>query len=390
MTNRYQTDPEYRERIKALSRARYSKKKQQTNEPSVESIEESSSDTSESSIDTVSSTVQVDNDRRIAELEAQVRSLKESNYHFVKMMHEFLGKMLIEQNQTRDLTSEVIEEVLKSSINLSSASQHKYKKNLNLLRRYIEYNKPDYNFIRDASSVIEMIQKSGYANTTKSNRLGVLLHISKALSLSNSNLYEDAYNKMNELRDKKRNKNKATEKDFDWILLQEKYNANKAELKGDLRLIGALYIERPPLRTEYCRNLMITDDETKYKNTIIDSGTELKMRLTDFKNAKKFRNREYRYVFPEGNLKTLMLERMREIGKDKPIFTIQSKTFRVKIKEILKIVLGINAGVYQLRHSYETYIQSRPEYFTMDMDEREKLHYDVLHSFGAAMQYRRI
>ena len=405
MTSRYKTDPVFREKVLASSRSRYLRLKaqklaQQSNENSIESssvgsepqvVNEPSIDSASIEvIDTISVPSQNDYESRINELEKQITLLKNNNYSLVKMMHDFFGKMLIEQNQTRDLTEAVIDEILDSSENLSNESKKKYKKNVNLIKQQLGYNKPDYNFIRDASSVIDLVQKSDYTESTKSNRLSVLLHISKALSLSVSNSYEESHNKMVEMRDRERNKNRATEKDFDWSLLQEKYTENKHLLQGDLKLVAALYIERAPLRTEYCRNLMITDDESKYKNVIIYDGKDLRMRLTDFKNVKKFPNNEYRYIFQEGNLKTLILEKMREIGMDKPIFSVQSKAFRGRIKDVLKIIMGIDSGVYQLRHSYETFIQQQPGYFTMSMEEREKLHYDVLHSFGTAMQYRRI
>ena len=264
MTSRYKTDPVFREKVLASSRSRYLRLKaqklaQQSNENSIESSSVGSEPqvVNEPSVESVSTEVsettsvlsQNDYESRINELEKQITLLKNNNYNLVKVMHDFFGKMLIEQNQTRDLTEAVIDEILDSSENLSNESQKKYKKNVNLIKQQLGYNKPDYNFIRDASSVIDFVQKSDYTESTKSNRLSVLLHISKSLSLSVSNSYEEAHNKMVEMRDRERNKNRATEKDFDWSLLQEKYTENKHLLQGDLKLVAALYIERAPLRT---------------------------------------------------------------------------------------------------------------------------------------------
>lgn len=201
--------------------------------------------------------------------------------------------------------------------------------------------------------------------------------------------YNDYFIKLKDIRGKIRRLNTATINNFDWCILFKKYHDKRDSLPEHLKLVAALYIERPPLRSEWARSVMITNDLDQYPNAIRLEGDKVEVKLTDFKNSRD--HEQYRYEFPPGYMRDLVREQIELRGQDKTFLEYKERTLQLRIKELIRFLLGVeNVGVQELRRSYETYLQSSNEYMSSNIEEQNRMHGELLHTYNVAREYRRI
>lgn len=277
---------------------------------------------------------------------------------------------------------------------LSEKTQHEYINYfINIQEQY--YNKKNGPIIQTNEFLLDpyLIQFINELDATHGVKLLYFSAIHKIMKLLNMDdemieQYETEMNKNNIILKKERNKNLGNENDFEWEILLQAYMEKRETLTDIEKLLSCLYIERPPLRSEYTRNVIITDNETKYStgNILIWKDDKLILVLRDFKNVKKFG--EYRYEFI-GYAKEIILKHIEKIGMDGIFMKFTPNTLQIKLRGLIEKLIGKkNSGLQYIRRSYETYLQNQDNYIKTSIEERINMHRDVLHSYMIAQTYR--
>ena len=300
--------------------------------------------------------------------------------------------------QSRDYYQTITNEEVFSALEQSDVKPRTYKeyyKHYERLQRVM--NVPDnMAFLYEPATVLEAIQEvKEWSCSTKQLVINAILKITKLFYFPPEieREYLEAVAAYSEETNRRMQENQPRGKVLDWEALCASYHEHFSTLEPKEQLIAALYIERPPLRTEYTREVYIiplahregTDD--RYKNRIFydERTNEVILELRDFKNVDKMG--AYEYVFPERRVKKLVIQQIKERGFYKTFLPYTAKRLQGMIREILK-KLGHDGTLQSLRRAYETYIQMHPSYQAQTLGERMAEHRDVLHSIGTAQIYR--
>lgn len=201
--------------------------------------------------------------------------------------------------------------------------------------------------------------------------------------------YRFRMNHYTEQNDTIRRCNKRNELDFDWIDLLNAYDSKYESLDEEQRLIGALYIERPPLRSEWARNVYIVSEiNSNRRNYIYWGDGIIRLHLSDYKNSKSFGVYEYNFE-PSTRVYDVVLRHLERRGINNLFFDFTERVLQSKISNLTLLLLNKkNIGVQKIRRSYETWLQNSKNYQESSIAERVKYHKDVLHSFTIAQEYR--
>jgi hypothetical protein len=305
-----------------------------------------------------------------------------------KVVYDMVEEEENKTNQKKHITIEEVYELINNDEELRPKTKENYRLALvSIMKNLPEVN--DTSFLENEEEVIKMMN-SRYENVgTRKAYFTVFFHIMNKIDLPKSERYITYFLGLKDKIDAVRKQNIKTERHFDWKELKDAYDKNKHLLKGELRLLGALYIERPPLRGEWIRYIYVTDDLSKYSNAIMEKDGEVFLKLEDYKNSKKMG--VYEYQFPEGEMKNLVIEQMRRKGEDNVFIKMVLKTLEKKIEEIVRTLTGMEKiGIQELRRSYETFMQKSEEYMNANIMEQDKMHADLLHTANLAREYRRL
>lgn len=415
MTSRYKNDPVFREKALAASRARYHRLKAEklaqqingnSNESSSVMSEPSTEPSTEQEQEIIEETGSVKSqqnnyEQRINDLENQVRILKQTNRDMIVKMRDFFNMMLEQQedkpNETPSSnkiysTNDVIDIINKNDA-LRPKTKKSYISNFNVIRSNIAKDETNVCFLKNVESVLSFINTHYGDNvSSKTTSVSSLIFILRSIDIGDDIIakYNDAMMNYKSQRNMEREKNKATKTHFKWEDLRKAYYDKKGTFKDkDTQLVAALYIERPPLRSEWARSVMITDDLTKYPNAIRLDGERIFLRLSDYKNSDH--NGVYEYEFSIGDLRNLVKDQILERGLGNTFLNYGVRALQDRVKNIINDLIGIDyCGIQELRRSYETYLQSSPEYTNANIQEQNRMHADLLHSYDIAREYKRV
>lgn len=335
--------------------------------------------------------------QKLDKLEEEVSQLSDTYEKMLYGMRDLFDSLIttrmsmsnqfqFEKYQLKDLLS--IYQFILTDDSIRKQTSHSYCSILRSMVRH--YNASSISFLLNTESIINYVESLDNLNT-RCVYITAISYIMKKFLFPNNIVKEYAnYSvRVKSSRNSVRTLNIATETNFKYEDLLKKYHEKRDSLPEHLNLVAALYIERPPLRSEWARSVMITNDLGKYPNAIRLDGDKVEVKLTDFKNSRD--HEEYRYEFPPGYMRDLVRQQIELRGQDNTFLEYKERTLQLRIKELIRFLLGVeNVGVQELRRSYETYLQSSNEYMSSNIEEQNRMHGELLHTYNIAREYRRL
>ena len=209
----------------------------------------------------------------------------------------------------------------------------------------------------------------------------------------------DRYIPLKELQETLINSNPYT--NINSILLQKDFSRNMIKVYQDY-LLMCLYVLNPALRNDFHNLKIITkaSDLTKEDNFLVINARSVYIYLNEYKNSKSMgavridlsnytiniiRNLFKMYkklkIVPTtlfNHISKLVVEPMTEDAMKKRVKFVSNQYFNIP--------LSIN----DYRHIWEIAIQNSDEYKNLNLNDRETLHKQLLHSLNTALKYNRV
>jgi hypothetical protein len=209
----------------------------------------------------------------------------------------------------------------------------------------------------------------------------------------------DRYISLKELQETLINSNPYT--NINSILLQKDFSRNMIKVYQDY-LLMCLYVLNPALRNDFHNLKIITkaSDLTKEDNFLVINARSVYIYLNEYKNSKSMgavridlsnytiniiRNLFKMYkklkIVPTtlfNHISKLVVEPMTEDAMKKRVKFVSNQYFNIP--------LSIN----DYRHIWEIAIQNSDEYKNLNLNDRETLHKQLLHSLNTALKYNRV
>ena len=304
--------------------------------------------------------------------------------------------------------SRVSESTIKTHISrIMSLNNNKYKNIKDMLN--------------DSENLIKIINNMNKTSTKKAYLIS-LVSIGKKVEGVNDKDMERLYNRMLNLRDKNNNEinnnEKSKKQEKNWVEWEEIKKVPELILK-DLNknnltkyqkydtytryVIISMYTKIPPVRLDYHKILVFEKKEQikKYKDYdryLILEDDNITIQLNKFKNVKKIGKQTIKlpkdlskiikdyYKFLKDN--KYPHEYLFYSPRYRKEFT--SNSFGKYIQSTFKRYINKDITINMLRHSYETNLITTPGYQKLSLNEREKLHRNLLHSMNTALQYMKL
>jgi len=295
-----------------------------------------------------------------------------------------------------------LEEVLKEK---SDMTQKSYISRISALKKLIEYEKDDLEFLKNDKKIIKFIDNSDLKSSSKKLTYIALAVISELMKLENKKKYYDKMLEYKDINNKERNDNIISDEvTKNWATMDEirsmfeKMPENTPEETQEKLIIG-LYVLMPPLRNDFVKVRVFSRDVRKYEgNYILNKKNKIDFYLSEYKTANKYGTVIYTFTpkinpelyrlfkkhFENNNSNYLFVK----FNDDQKI--INDKMMSKLIPTIFEKYLNKHITIQLLRLIYETELQQDDKYLKMSNNEREKLHRELLHSTGVAQEYRKI
>lgn len=294
----------------------------------------------------------------------------------------------------------------------------------------------NFSFLNETDQVMERVRKSSNIDTQWNG----LWHVIQACKTdpnlikdSTTKFYESEVNRMKKIRDDKRDKNTRTDKQT--ITLETELSTRQAELTKKIEdlfssydlpykiptasklktldinkfgkqlqelVICAVYLFQPALRNDWGA-LNLTGKMSGLdinKNYLYIRGSTMRLIMNVFKNAKSLGQViiEVRPKLVEllkiwisvltkmiGHKPTYLLYYY--ITKSKCDFIDNDEALRRQIPRISKRIFGVEMSINDYRHLWEIDIQTNPSYAKMTIEDKKKLHLQLLHGIEIAQHY---
>ena len=285
----------------------------------------------------------------------------------------------------------------------------------------IKYNNV-IDLLNDSSNIIKLINKK-YSNiATKKSFFISLVSFCKTIINSNKNLIDEKhiqkyYNHMLKFRDinnKEINNNTKNKKQKqNWVSWEELqkvpsiikpliFSKDNTPFKiyeiYTKYIITCLYTMIPPLRLDYHKihifkkksDVKIYKDYDRY--IILEDGI---MKLNKFKNVKKIGkqtiklpnelkdiiSKYYQFLIKNNYPHEFLLYSPRTKKE------FSSNSFGKYVQKIFELYINKSVDVNMIRHSYSNFIVQDPNYNNLSINEKEKLHRQILHSKNVGEEY---
>lgn len=294
----------------------------------------------------------------------------------------------------------------------------------------------DFGFLNNTNDVINRIKKSDNVDTRWNSLFHVLMAIKshpEVIYDSTVNTYDSLLNELKVIRDAKHLNNVKTEKQNITLNKDLAYRQNEISEKilelfnnadipfgiltaashkridkfvfakklQDL-VIAAVYLYQPAIRNDWA-SLNITNKIKGLpvdKNFIYIKGNTMKLIMNVYKNAKTL-GQQIIVIRPVlVNLLKIWLNLLKQVLGESPMYPLYYKitakkiqhmnndeVLRRKIPRIMDRLFGAPMSINDFRHLWEIAIQTDPKYATLTLNERKKLHLELLHGTNIAQEY---
>jgi hypothetical protein len=295
----------------------------------------------------------------------------------------------------------------------------------------------DFSFLNETKNVLERIQRSQNVDTQWNSTWHVLMAIRTDPSVVSDNAKQTYDTFMRELSVKRENKRlnnvktpkqQATletdlsKRQLEILTKLEKHfadhdipyavltngNFNKLQNKflfakqlQDLMIL-AVYILQPALRNDWGK-LIITGKQTGLSNDqnyLYMRGQNNQLIMNVYKNSRSLGKQVIELRDPLIYLIKIWIDLLKKLTGNKPIhllmYTItrdsihyldSEDALRRKIPRIALRVLGAPLSIDDFRHLWEIHIQSDPNYSKLTLEQKKRIHLQLLHSTHTALGY---
>jgi hypothetical protein len=272
------------------------------------------------------------------------------------------------------------------------------------IKKLIEYDKDDLNFLKNDKKIIKFIDNSELKLSTKKINYISLAVITALQDAENKTNY---YNKMMEYKiknnDERQENEVSNEISKNWASyddlkkMYEKMPEETAEEIQEKALI-ALYVLQPPLRNDYAKiKVMNRSPRTETNNYMIVQKNKIEFCINQHKTADNFGAISLNYDNNHHQEIYRILKKWFEHNKTNYLFIKISTQRALNENDLSKLIPAIfeknikkHITIQLLRQIFETEEQNKESYINGSMKDRKEVHDKLKHSSNVAMEYRKI